>query len=387
MFRFLLVAVAASAIVVLGFVIDAQSRAPAVHDTPAALPFAIYAPGRVEGATPEVELRPQLTGRVVQVAVREGDTVEQGQLLLQLDDAQYRHAAALAAADIELAEAQLERLLNGAHHEERSEAAALYRAKAAELERAQLAWKRISELRQAHAVSQQQADNQRTLVAAVQAELAAAKARVDRIEAEARPDEIRIAKARIQAARSRFDLTRVDFERCQVRAPCKGQILRVDIEPGELTGPTAALPAIVMADTSQLRVRAFVEEMDAPRVEVGMTASLAADGLPNQQLTGRVARLSPRMTRKSLWSDRPDERYDTKTREVWIDLEQNDRLVIGLPVDVTIDTRPAPARQVPQQLGQDSTASQATTQAVASQEPLPGAVQPPLLSPTNGYAR
>jgi hypothetical protein len=43
------------------------------------------------------------------------------------------------------------------------------------------------------------------------------------------------------------------------------------------------------------------------------------------------------MSRKELWSDRPAERYDTKTREIWIDLDRSDDLVIGLRVDVAID--------------------------------------------------
>jgi len=345
MLRFLLLLLAVLGVAVLGFVIDAQSRVPTVHPRPVSSSEKIFAPGRIEGLTPEIELRPQLTGRALQVAVNEGDLVEGGQLLVKLDDAQYRHAAALAAADVELAEAQLERLLNGAHHQERSEAAALYRAKLAELERAELAWKRISELSQARAVSQQQADNQRTLVATLQAEVAAAKARLERIEAEARPDEVRIASARIQAARSRYELARVDFERCQMRAPCRGQILRVNVEAGELTGPTSMAPAIVMADTSRLRVRAFVEELDAPRVEIGMTASIVADGLPGQRIIGSVTRLSPRMGPKHLRTERAEERFDTRTREVWIDFQQNQQLIVGLPVDVTISTRPASAER------------------------------------------
>lgn len=346
MLKFLFVIAAAALVAVLGFVIDAQSRAPAVHPRLDPKTLSIYAPGRVEGANPETELRPQLAGRVVRVLVAEGDLVEEGQLLVELDDREYRHAVALAEADVELAEAQLERLLNGAHPQERSEAAALYRAKQAELQRARLAWQRLSELRQAQAISQQEADNQRTLVEAREAEVAAAKARLDHLEAAARPDEVRIAKARIDAARARCELAKVELDRSQLRAPTRGQILDVGVEPGELTGPDAAQPAVIMADTisGPLRVRAFVEELDAPRVRIGMTATVTADGLPGRQFRGRVVRLSPRMSPKQVRSDRPTERFDTKTREVWIELESGEDLVVGLPVDVVIDAQDAADR-------------------------------------------
>jgi hypothetical protein len=84
-------------------------------------------------------------------------------------------------------------------------------------------------------------------------------------------------------------------------------------------------------------VRAFVEELDAPRVALGMKAVVVADGLPDQQLLGQISKLSPRMTAKQIWSDDPAERYDTKAREVWIDLKTSSPLVVGLRVDVRID--------------------------------------------------
>ena len=52
-----------------------------------------------------------------------------------------------------------------------------------------------------------------------------------------------------------------------------------------------------------------------------------------------MVHLSPRMERKSLWSDRANERYDTKTREVRIELEPAKSLIVGLRVEVTINTQ------------------------------------------------
>ena len=68
-----------------------------------------------------------------------------------------------------------------------------------------------------------------------------------------------------------------------------------------------------------------------------MSATITADGLPGIELAGRVVRLSPRMSRKQLFTDDPAEHYDTKVREIWLDLDPtNTPLVLGLRVDITI---------------------------------------------------
>ncbi len=337
MLKYLLLSMGVTLVVILGLLLDAQSRPVVVRSATPLTEFRVFALGRVEGATQEIKLRPQLTGRIVELLAEEGQFVEEGQTLLQLDDERYGHEVALATALLDLAKARLERLINGARPEERAEAAALYEAKQAELERAQLSWKRIDELSRTRAISQQEADNQRTRVTGMTAEVEAAKARFELLQAEARTDEVQVERARIQAAMAGLELANVQLARTRLQAPSRGQILEIDVEPGELTGPDSSDPAIVLADTSTFRVRAFVEEIDAPRVKLGMPARISADGLPGVEIVGRITRLSPRMGRKELYSGSPTERYDTKTREIWIELAEAADLVAGLRVDCVID--------------------------------------------------
>ena len=338
MTRFALLTAGIVLIGVLGFVLDAQSRIPVERPEGQPGPNAIYAPGRVEGATPEIELRfCRLAGRVDGVLAEEGQFVQQGQVLLRLDNRQHYHEVARAAAEVKVAEFQLEYLINGARPQQRNAAAAELQATQAKLEGARRSYERIRGLGQQRAISQQEEDDKRTLVDILTAEENAAKARLELLEAPARADEVDIAKGRIEEAKARLELAKVDLERTELQAPCGGQILRVNVEPGELTGPDSPEPAVILVDTTKMHVRAFVEEMDAPRVKVGMTATITADGLPEHRFRGRVTRLSPCMSRKQLWSDQPTERYDTKTREVWIELEETEALVVGLRVDVVFD--------------------------------------------------
>lgn len=337
MLRYLAVGLGVALIVLLSFLLEAQSQTPAPPPVEDNTPYRIFAPGRVEGLTEEVQLRPQVRGRIVSLPVKEGDQVVEGQVLLQLDASQHEHEVALAEAELALAVAERERIKNGARQFERDEAVSLYHAKYAELELARLANDRLHKLQVQSAVSQQEADDQKSKVKSLEAQVAAARARAELLAAPAREDELLIADSKIEAAKSRVALAKVELERTTLRAAAPGQVMKVDVEPGELAGPDSAEPTLVLVDTSRFRVRAFVEELDAPRVGHGMTATVVADGLSEQKFSGRITHLSPRMTAKQIWSDDPHERYDTKAREIWIDLDSGENLVVGLRVDVVID--------------------------------------------------
>lgn len=338
MIKFILFAMAAIAIVVLGVLLDAQSQTPTPLRTNAPIPKLVFAPGRVEGLTQDVELRPQTRGQIVSIHVTEGQIVEAGALLVQLDARQYEHELTLAKSELALAEAEKLRLENGARSFEREEAQSLHDSKLAELDLALSARDRVRKLKTGSAVSQQEVDENESRVKSLTAQLQAAKSRVESLEAPARADELQMATAKIAVAQSRIELAKVTLDRLSLRAPAAGQILKIHAEPGELTGPESLEPTIILADTSRYRVRAFIDELDAPRIKTGMKARIAADGLPDTSYTGKVVRLSPRMSSKQIWSDEPGERIDTKSREIWIEVDTASDLVLGLRVDVMIDT-------------------------------------------------
>ena len=319
-------------------IIDMSSNKFEPSDELALVDSTIYATGIVEGATEDIQLRPEVSGRVTEVLASAGDWVEAGDVLIRLDDRRQRQQVVVSRANLDLADAQLARLINGARPEERQESRALYRAKRAQLEQALRTWNRIQELHKQRAVSQEEADNQQGVVDTLTAELDAEKARVEKLEAPARADELQMARARVAAAVAEQELANIALSKTELRAPRSGRILDVDVEPGELTGPDAMSPVVVLSDTSTLRVRAYVEEIDAPRIQIGMAAKISADGLPGHTFHGKISFLSPRMATKSAWSDRPEELYDTKVREVVVNMEDTTELLVGLRVDVTFNT-------------------------------------------------
>ncbi|MHB0956071.1 MAG: HlyD family secretion protein [Pirellulaceae bacterium] len=336
MIKYLITIATVGSIIFLGMSINSSSRTEAVHSDMSDEPTAIYASGRVEGATKEINLRPQLPGRVAEILVHESSPVTADQPLMRIDDREYRHAVSLARAELQSAEAKLQRLVNGARVHERREAEALWKGKSAELERARLQWKRVRNLRAGNAVTEQEADDQRLEVTALEAAVEAARARYELLESPARPDEVQMAEAAIAAAQAKLEVAQLQLSRAQLLTPVAGQIVLINAKVGELVGPDMTEPAMVVADTHRCRIRAFVEEYDAPRVHLGMTATISTDGIAGKNFRGTVSQLSPRMDRKHHWTDAANEQFDTKTREIWIDLEQANPMVLGLRVDVVI---------------------------------------------------
>lgn len=341
MIKYATILISLASMVAVISIIDAKSNgAPESHRTADARPEAqgrIYASGRVEGASQDIELRLELSGRIREVAVKEGQWVKAGEVLVRLDSERQQQEVALAAARLELARAELERLQNGAQAEEREEAAALAEAAKIRVDQAVRNLEIFQKLRTTKAITQQEADDQQSLVDTSRSEWAAARAHAKRLNAPARADELRAAEARVSAATSEVYLAKIGLSKTELRAPCHGRVLAVHGEPGELTGQNSKQPVVILSDTSTIRVRAYVEELDAPRVKVGMRATVTADGLPNQPFTGHVVAISPHMANKILRSDRPSELYDTKMREVMLELSDATQLIVGLRVDVEFD--------------------------------------------------
>ncbi|HEX5442974.1 MAG TPA: HlyD family efflux transporter periplasmic adaptor subunit, partial [Pirellulales bacterium] len=340
MFKLTAILIALATVVGLGVVIDSDSRQQPA-DAPAPVDFAsspIHASGRVEGATDEIELRPELHARVVEILVHEGQRVAAGEALIRLDGAEQEYHCASAEADLAVAEAELERLINGARGEERREAAADAAALEAQLNGVRQRRTRVAALLRSRATTDQELDDLNADIKRLAAQLDAARARHQILEAPAREDEVRRARAKVAAAEAQLKLAQHECQKATLRAPLAAEVLKIGVELGELVGPDAAESTIIMSDTAKLYVRAYVDELDAPRVCENMPAQISADGMPGKQVLGRVVRMAPRMSRKPLRTDDPAERFDTKVREVWVELNETDRgnLVVGLPVDVVL---------------------------------------------------
>lgn len=288
--------------------------------------------GLVEPAQPETRVAGQVPGRIEKIAVKEGDHVGAGDVLVELAGDVERAALAASEADVAAAKADLARALRGQRAEDIEAAAAessAARSRAA-LSASQLV--RTEALAQKGAVSADELERARAAAAADESSSKATDARRRLLVAGSRSEDISSARARVTAAAARAEQARATLERLVIRAPVAGEILRVKYRPGEYYTPQGGEALLLLGDTSKLRVRMDVDERDVAKVTLGAQAWVLADAFEGRRFGGKVAEIGRRMGRKNVRTDEPTERVDTRILEVVIDLDPAPELLPGLRV-------------------------------------------------------
>ena len=296
-------------------------------------PFVATAQGRIDARGETRWLAAEVDARIAAVPVAEGDAVAAGAVLMQLACAdRTAHAKGLAAsADAAAAEARL--VAAGARAESRTEARARLAAAEAALADARDAHDRAAQLLAGGWVTSRQMQHHQAAVDAANGERAAAAAALAALDNGARPDERAAAEARAQAAAAMAAESAALADRCTLRAPVAGRVLRILRREGEFSGAGSGHPIIAIADTSALMVRAEVLDRDAATIRPGQRATIWLDeGAGRWQ--GRVldgALLVGRRTSRSL---DPADRFDRDVREVRVLIEGAPPAIIGLRVNV-----------------------------------------------------
>jgi multidrug resistance efflux pump len=292
--------------------------------------------------TTQVEVSARITGRIVELAAREGQRVERGQVLVRLDTEELaaevqRAAAAVRAAQAELrnleagarpeeireaearaerARAQLEDLLAGARTQEIEQARAALRNATATREWTERDLRRIQELYARELVAAQEVDRARQAyevaaanetsarerlalveagarrheIEAARAEVRAAEERVRLLRAGARAQEIEAARARLAEARAAEALARARLAEARILSPLDGVVLRKNAEVGETVNPGQSI--LTLVDPADLWVRAYVPETDVGRIRLGQAAVVTVDAYPNRAFRGTISEIA-----------------------------------------------------------------------------------------------
>lgn len=213
----------------------------------------------------------EITGTVAQRHVREGDSVEAGQLLVSLRDDDWQ-------AQLEQAQAALDQLHNQ-----------LYPQAVQSLNEARLAWqqaereaRRRSELASQDMVAQEQAEQAKVLAQTGKAALRRAELQEQSLQPGG--DEERQLQQRLEQARANLEKTRI-------RAPFAGRVQTRSVEPGDQVQPGRVLLEIARLDG--LEVIAAVDEKYMAPLQLGQEAIVIADAWPQHELKAQVSFLAP----------------------------------------------------------------------------------------------
>jgi HlyD family secretion protein len=203
-------------------------------------------------------LSPSVGGQIDKLPVKEGDTVEAGQLLMEIWNEDLKAQMMLAEGEVASANA-------------RARAADLT-ADVAEREAA-----RLTKLREQGVASEEQTDRAVSQAKALRADFNAAEAAV------------RVAEARVAVAVANLDRTRLT-------APFDGIIAEINGELKEFVTPSpigiATLPTIDVIELDCFYVTAPIDEVDASSVETGMPVRITMDAFRDREFEGRVRRIS-----------------------------------------------------------------------------------------------
>lgn len=216
----------------------------------------VRAPGKIEAKT-RVQVSADIMGRIVRLLVKEGDRVRKGQLMLQLDDTQYRSAHAQARAGYASAQGRLREAQSTLRINESSFARqrSLYDQKLL----SQAEWE------------QAQSANESAKTAASTA-----------VEEAVR-------------ARAALDAAEDNLSKCRFLAPFDGVVSALNVEEGENvimgTMNNAGTQILTVSDLSRMLVRADVDETDVVDLRIGQKVRISVDAIPDTTFSGTVTEI------------------------------------------------------------------------------------------------
>ena len=298
-------------------------------------PLVISGAGRVEPASEEVRIGAPAPGRLLAVTVQEGQYVKQGQVIATLDNSDLSARIAQAEANVQLHQADLDRLEGGASVSERNSAAAGVAEAQAILDNARAETAQRQALFDYGDVSRAELERSEREVRLAQTRLDKALANAATVNSPARQEERARATASLHEAMAQLAEAKALLGKTVIRAPFDGVVLRRYHRAGEEVGPGGD-PIVSFGDVSRLIVRVDVDEADIARIHEGDSAYCTAQAYGNTRFTGKVIQIARQLGRKNIETGDPAEKVDTRVLETLIGLDGSPQLPVGLRVNAFI---------------------------------------------------
>jgi len=288
----------------------------------------------------EVDLAFNESNRIVAMYVEEGEPVEAGQLLAELDASQLEHVVLEAKAKVAAQRAVVARFEHGSRPQEIERARAEVAAAEAELATARVTHERQEELVKAHAAPEQLADDSRAAHLSAKARLEIARENLRLAIEGPRSEDTEAARAQLRADENALAFARQRLTNTKLYASAAGTVLTRILEPGAVVLSNTPVYTVALADP--IWVRAYLSETDLGRVFPGMKAQIVSDSFPDQPHEGWVGFISP----TAEFTPKPVETPDLRTSLVYrmrIYVTNPDHtLRQGMPVTVRVPLNQTP---------------------------------------------
>lgn len=314
---------------------------PPVQPAENPFPHTVAGAGMVEPETENISVGSPVAGVVVDVAVRVGQKVKAGDPLFRLDDRQLKAELEVRRAALADATASLARLDAMPRAEELPQAEAAMREAKADWENWEQQWARGEELMTKNAISNEEFMDRKQSAIQARERYNRAVADQDLLKAGAWKFDKLVAQSTVDRAQSQVKQIEIDLDRLTTRALVDGEVLQVNVRPGEFVGAPADQALIVLGNVTQLHVRVDIDEYDIPRFVPEAEAQAMLKGQPEVSFPLKFVRVEPYVIpKKSLTGDNT-ERVDVRVLQVIYEIDtQGKRLFVGQQLDVFINASP-----------------------------------------------
>ncbi len=255
-------------------------------------------------AAHKIQVASKVVGKVAWIGVEKGDRVRAGQVIVRLEDDEYRAQLQQARGQLAALEAKLEELERGSRPEEIEAARAQLDQGKAELENARVQMERIRPLVAEKVMAQSALDD-------AQARYDAAAARVRNLERQyelvrlgPRREAIEAMRGQVEAARGAVAFAETQLANTLIRAPVDGTILERGVEKGEFVttsfvGERGAKGYVVtLADLNDLRVELDISQNDFARLKPRQRGVITVDAWPGAEWEGVLEEIAPEANRQ-----------------------------------------------------------------------------------------
>jgi HlyD family secretion protein len=254
-------------------------------------------------AAHKIAVGAKVFGRVKWIGVEKGDKVSGGQLLVQLEDQEYRAQVEQARANIAAAAARLDQLRAGSRPQEKLQGKAAILQAEANLRNAEIEFQRIDNLHRSGVAAKADLDRVTMQRDVARAQLETARQSSDIIEVGPRVEEIRAAEAQVQQMRAALDYALTQLESTRITAPVAGTILERIVEQGEMVAPSATgdsgarTSVVSLADLNDLQIELDISQTDFARLKMGQRAEIIPEAYPDLKYTGFIEEIAPEANR------------------------------------------------------------------------------------------
>jgi multidrug efflux pump subunit AcrA (membrane-fusion protein) len=248
----------------------------------------------------------------------------------------------IAAAQVRVAEAALQKLVAGAGDEEKSHAQHAVQACEAELTFAKSSLERLRPLVEKKIRSEEELEGLEQQVTRLEHQRDGLIEQHKTLTRPTRAADLQTAQANLDLARAQLARVEVEQAYTVIRAPQAGTVLKVMRHPGDSVTVAAPTPIVLLANTSDLQVRLEMDEANVPLLQTDMTGAFTIRGVAGAEGRVRLEKIIPVYGPKRLFSPDTSLGHDTRMLEVLCRIEDAPTtLYLGQRVTARFELAPA----------------------------------------------